>query len=89
MLDYNCHLFVALCLCADTIEGIVVRVRLQRGLQLVDLDGQVFQLHSVDYHACTFTITRSSLHTLDGSDTYVATWSVSKNSAKLAQLHDK
>jgi hypothetical protein len=87
MLDSNCHSCVALCLCADYIEGIVVRVR----LQLVDLDGQVFQLHSVDYHACAFTteITRSSLHTLDGSDTYVATWSASKKSAKLAQLHDK
>ncbi len=75
MLDSNCHLCVAICQCADSIEGIVVRVRLQRGLQLVDLDGQVFQLHSVDYHACTFTmvITRSSFYTLDGSDNYVAT----------------
>jgi hypothetical protein len=66
------------CLCADSIEAIVMRVR----MQLVDQAEQVFQLHNDDFRACTSTmeITSSSSHTEDGGDTDVAAGCVPKRS---------
>ena len=56
------------CLCADSIEAIVMHVR----MQLVDQAGQVFQLHNDDYRAWSMEITSSSSHTEDGGDADVA-----------------